>query len=94
MRPEWGRGFNQGYAAGLEDGYEKGYREGRFLGFNDGFATALKETQNGCPKRALSKALLAMNRAGLIRIVVSGSAAQEAAGRLRALGFIVDTGPI
>lgn len=92
-RREWELGYNQGYAAGFEDGYEKGYREGGFLGFNNGFATALKD--NGAPvsKQNLAHALLKMNRAGLFRIMISGPAAQEAARQLETLGLKVEISP-
>ncbi|ACA58619.1 hypothetical protein [Candidatus Desulforudis audaxviator] len=92
-RREWELGYNQGYAAGFEDGYEKGYREGGYLGFNNGFATALKDNGTPVSKREPAHALLKMNRAGMFRIVLSGPAAQEAVRQFEALGFKVEICP-
>lgn len=93
-RREWELGYNQGYAAGFEDGYEKGYREGGCLGFNDGFATALKD-DGGAPSRIeTAHALLKMSRAGMFRIMLSGPAAHEAVRQFQALGFKVETQPL
>lgn len=89
-RREWELGYNQGYAAGFEDGYEKGYREGGYLGFNNGFATALKD-DDGAPSRLEpGHFLLKMNQAGMFRIMLSGPAAQDAMRQFEALGFKVE----
>ncbi len=90
-RREWELGYNQGYAAGFEDGYEKGYREGAYLGFNNGFAAALKDDGGAPSKLEPAHALLKMSRVGMFRIVLSGPAAQEAARQFQALGFEVET---
>ncbi|MEW6726084.1 hypothetical protein ACP3TJ_05275 [Desulforudis sp. 1088] len=87
-------GYNQGFAEGFEAGYEKGFSEGSTLGYNNGFAAGIAEV---CPDDTLSEPSLLLKKfkklveAGLIKLVVSGPAEQEAKQLLEKMGLEAET---
>lgn len=83
VKNDWDLGYNQGYAVGFEAGYEKGYAQGSSLGFNNGLAAGLKDSfESSEPLGPLSK-FVKMLRGGLIRLVISGPATQDALDLLK-----------
>jgi hypothetical protein len=89
-RRDWELGYNQGYAVGFEEGYDKGYGEGVSLGHNNGFVAALEEPSGTSDPRQTVVTLQKLTGAGLVSIVLSGTAAKTALALFEQLGIKVE----